>query len=228
MYFIDAITYPFTGQRSISVLAIFTVMFIIPFVNIVGLIIALGYASRLIPLIYQGIKDKPEIEFGSDFGRGIMLIIASIVYNIVPTIINVGVNATDDLVIICIGSLLGLVLSIVLGFGFAVAFIRYSLEDGDSSVLFDFGTNLLMPWQNIGATIMLIINGILFYIGALFIILFGFLLLVCPGILAAVGLFLAGSYGYINAQYGLALGIQPSKPLKNPFADNFTGDFSGA
>jgi hypothetical protein len=220
MYFVEALQYPFRGARSITVALVLGIVLVIPFVNILGAFFALGYASRLLPLIYQGIDDKPEFDVGGDFGRGILVLVAAIVYNILPYIVffPILLLSEGNTPIFVLVLILLILVQLVANLGFIVALLRYSLQGQQTGVLFEIPANYRRALANPGASIMLIINLLIFNLLAGIAIIIGFILLIVPGIILSAAFNIPGTF-HLYASYGKALGIQPAAPVPNqPFS----------
>jgi hypothetical protein len=228
MYFINALTYPFYGDRSLVVAVVFGVLLTIPLVNLLALVVLLGYASRMVPLVYQGIIDKPQFDFAGDFGRGIVLLVAIIAYNLVSVILTIVllIAVGENTAALAVAIVAIVLLFMFTNLGFIVGFIRYSLEGAKADMLLDVVTNYRLAITRIDATLVFIFNLIIFSIIAGIGINIGFVFLICPGV------FLLGAWQgignmHLYISYGQALGLYPSKPLPDPNRDDFTGDLGG-
>ena len=212
MYFVDALTYPFKGNRAFAAVVIFAILLLIP---VIGLIIYMGYSLRMVPLIYQGNDDKPDFDFGRDFGRGIVLFAGAILYYLIPIALSLLLFIIfGDSGMYYVGSILLVPVNIFFGAGFAIGAVRYALED-DTGALFDVINNFMRALSNTGALLMYFVNAILFVIIGYIIVAIGFILLFCPGLFALTGIFLFGSM-YLATRYGIDVGLRMKAPPQQP------------
>ncbi len=202
MYFLDAFLYPFKSKGAFGKVLIGLLVNIIP---ILGNIFILGYCVRVVRNAGENNPDLPEWnDWGSDFGRGILLMVTYIFYGIigvVPAILlsAIGLGGT-------ILSIVGVVWGILVGFVAYTAVAEYA-HTGNFSAVFNVGglINKTLSGPSIVGMIMFLINAILFGIIAGIAIGLGMVLLVIPGLFIAA----ATTYGahVLIARWGQACGI---------------------
>lgn len=228
MYFLQAIAYPFEGKDSIRIASIFGVLFLIPIINLFAFVVGLGYMLRLVPRIYDGIKDKPDIEFGPDFSRGITVLLAMMIYNVVPLLLAVPmvlVAFQADIASLWIVVGAGVVgLYIWINLAYSIGFVRYALNP-DLGVLFDIAGNGLRPFIRLDATAVVLFNWFWFTLITQFAIFSGYSTCCLPGIIMAGAWGVMGTY-YLAVRYGQALHIEPTaaySTFNQPTDDYFMG-----
>jgi hypothetical protein len=202
MYFLDAFLYPFKSKGAFGKVLIGLLANIIP---ILGSIFILGYCVRVVRNAGENNPDLPEWnDWGSDFGRGILLVVTYIFYGIiggVPAILlsAIGLGGT-------ILSIVGVVWGILVGFVAYTAVAEYAHTGNFSAVFNVVGLiNKTLSGPGIIGMLMFLINVILFGIIAGIAIGLGMVLLVIPGLLIAS----AVTYGthVLIARWGQACGI---------------------
>jgi hypothetical protein len=212
MYFFEAIQYPFNSKGWINKAAVAGIMLIIPLVNIFAIIMLGGYIMRLVREISDGNMELPEFDYGADFGRGLTVILYSLVYYIPMLIVSfllgivlgllLGKNAQG--VASILGSLVGLVFGVVL----MVAWVRYALTD-DTGVFMQVSRNIAIVRDNIGPIISYFINSFVYGIIAGIILVIGFLLCVIPGMIMLPMIYFGSAY--LMARFAQDLNLSEGK-----------------
>jgi len=217
MYFFDALQYPFNSKGWISKAAVAGIMLLIPFVNIFAAIMLGGYMMRLVREINSGNMELPEFDFGSDFGRGLTVILYSLIYYIPMLIISfvlgllLGRSGGGQ----GIASLLGSIVGFIFGLFLMVAYARYAVTD-DTGVFMQFGENVAILRDNIGAVVSYFINALLFGIIAGIVVMIGFVLCVIPGMIMLPMFYFGGAY--LMARFAQDAGITGEKMKSKNFA----------
>lgn len=193
MYFLDAIQYPFKSQGWIGKAIIAALLLFIPIVNIFGGIMLSGYVLRLVREILGGSTELPDFDYGGDFMRGIVVVIAAIVYQIPTMIITAVITGALGRNGQIIAIIISIVLGIIVGLLLLVATVRYALTD-DTNAFMQVGDNLAVIRDNMGAIINYVINGFLYGIVAGILVTIGFVLLVIPGLILTPMVMFGGAY----------------------------------
>lgn len=204
MYFFDSFFYPFNSQGLFNRILVAFVLALIP---VVGTLILTGYGIKIIGEVYKENKDLPEFEFGADFGRGLLAIVAGLVY-MLPVVILSGLFAatgiqpdgTVNFALAAVAALVSLVLLPVL----IVAYVRFGIS-GESSTLFEIGANVRRVGTKPSAAVMLYVNMLLYGIFVFVAASIGTALFIIPGLIIMTAAQL-GQY-HLYAQYGFELEI---------------------
>ncbi|MCA9912709.1 MAG: DUF4013 domain-containing protein [Anaerolineae bacterium] len=206
----ESLQYPFRGQGAFGKIVTAGLLMMIPLVNLFGAFVLVGYGIKIIGSVLAGDENLPEFDIMQDFGRGLIGLVAAIVYMIPVIIISVvlgvlfgngsgGMNGIGALLY-----LLTIPLSFALSLAVLVAFSRFAVE-GESGVLFAFTENFQLAFGNLGAGLEFFVNAILFGIILGVLVGIGFVLLIIPGLVIAI----AGQFAqyHLAAQYAQRLGI---------------------
>ncbi len=213
MYFMDAIQYPFKSQGIWGKLAIVVLLLLIPIVSIFGAFVVLGYGMKIIRSVMEGETELPEFEFGADFGRGLMVMLLTLVYTlplVIVSFILTGMMQNGGVLGI-LALLLYIVLSIVVGVMAMIATVRYAISE-DSSAFFDFAGNFDLAQKNVGTLVMFYINFIIFAVIMGILMTIGFMLLFVPGLIV-MGVAMFANF-YLYARLGLELGLEGKRKRK--------------
>lgn len=205
MEFGKALTYPFDDDEWLSKLGIAVAVSLIQIViPVIGLVPLYGWQVRLI----KNVKDGAELplpdwqDFGDYIMKGLMVLGANIVYQlpvllfgcvaaIAGSVAGGGLAAASEygtdpealgpvvsIVMACCGCL-AMLYSIVANAAFAAGLLRFA-DTETFSTFMEFGTNLGLVRDNLGAFIMaliyIILGAVLFVVGSLITLTLGFLL----------------------------------------------------
>lgn len=220
MNFMDALQYPMQDKNWFSKLFIAALLLAIPFVNIIGGIIVLGYGLRLIQRLYRREPGLPEWDdWGGDLSRGFMALLGSVIY-LIPVIIFaccIGVLSNSDsgivLILNCLFYLLVLGYSVIITPVLVSALARYAANE-DFGVFTDVAGRIRDLTENLSEAIMLYLNLLIFGIVAYIVVLIGLALCCIPGFLALAAASIAQYY--IIAQWGIQIGAAGNAQFMGP------------
>ncbi len=188
----DSIKYPLSDWPKILIL---TIISIIPIVNF----ISGGYYLRIIKSTLAGVDEVPDFDnLGELFIDGIKIIVAGIVYMLVPLIIfsvaallgSPGGAILTGLALILF--IIGLIVALILGIIYVVAIANMALYDSDLGAAFRFseildrisqiGWGNYILWYIVVVLVTFVIGLVIGAIGfILLFILIGFLVLIAGG-----------------------------------------------
>ncbi|MGB1286885.1 MAG: DUF4013 domain-containing protein [Aggregatilineales bacterium] len=205
MDIMQSFSYPYKSRGFFGKVATFTILMLIPLVNIFGMFVLMGYAVKVIYAVSQGDPDLPEIDFGSDAGRGFTVFLAAIVYFLVPTIISTVIQfALEGSALMLVALLLIWIVNLLISAIFVVGMVRFGFT-GDSSVLFQFSENFEIATQNPGYLLKFyVFNFVMSFIIGIGTFI-GFMLLIIPGFIVMIAGML--SQFHLYSHFGMELGL---------------------
>lgn len=204
MYFFDSFFYPFNSQGLFNRILIALLLTLIP---IFGTLILTGYGIKIIHEIYQENKDLPPFEWGADLRRGVLAVVATLVY-LLPTLIVTGllsaVAVQPDGSFNFALPLVALPLALVSLLSVVAALVRYGVAD-DPNLLFQVGKNVSLVAGNPVAGILFFVNLLLYGVFVFVAASIGTALFIIPGLIILI----AAQFGvyFLYAQYGYELEI---------------------
>lgn len=208
----EALSYPYNSPNWLSKFFVAFLLVFIPFVNIFGAIVLLGYGVKIIRNVMQGNTELPEFELGADFSDGLVVIAAGIIYYIPAMIVMalIGPSVISETGANLAGMLFLILLMFVLYFVFFIGVLRYSQEESFRA-FFD-AENLNLLTNNVGSVILLLVNLFLFSIIVSILSTIGFIFLVIPGLIIAIGA--SFSQYYLFAMWGMQIGLVDPRKAK--------------